>query len=177
MPIEIITAAIRDDAHCSREIPQQGHERLLQVKDDRVIVRRLDATHGGKGSSFRAANFAAGERIEGPLYIARGEWLTILEAHPRAQMEDVSEGIGNLPTFSQPGLHVEVRITAHQRIEEQFVYALRLCVDTHARIEIRGAALNDHHQRVGIGLLRAACKKDNHRDTEAQRKSMQIMNS
>jgi hypothetical protein len=34
-----------------------------------------------------------------------------------------------------------------------------LAIDADARIEIRGAALDDHHQRVGIGSLRAGEKR------------------
>src|SRR5207248_6209108 len=59
-------------------------------------------------------------------------------------------------TLRQPGTQLEVLIAADERIEQQRVNALRLRVDSDSGVEIRGAALDDHHQRMGIGGLRAA---------------------
>ena len=76
------------------------------------------------------------------------------------QMKNVGQRIGNLPALGQSGLNVEVLVARQQRVEEEFVDALRLPVDAHARIEIRGAALDDHDQRVGVGRLRAGEKRE-----------------
>ena len=71
------------------------------------------------------------------------------------QVKDVGQRIQNLPALGQPGLNIEVLVTRQQRVEEEFVDALRLPVDSDARVEIGRAAFDDHHQRVGIGRWRA----------------------
>ena len=71
-------------------------------------------------------------------------------------MKDVGQRIGNFPAVGQRRLQIKVIVPAHQRVEQQLADALRLRIYTHARIKIGGAALDDHHQRVGIGLARAA---------------------
>ena len=71
------------------------------------------------------------------------------------QVKDVGLRIGNLPAIGQPWLQLKVLIAANQRVEEQVVNALGLRIDSNPRIEIGGAALDDHYQRVGDGLARA----------------------
>ncbi len=46
-------------------------------------------------------------------------------------------------------------IAIEKVIEDQRVDAFGLCVDSHSRIEVRWTALDNHHQRVGVGSLRA----------------------
>src|SRR5271165_2239191 len=46
-------------------------------------------------------------------------------------------------------------VTGQQRVEEEFVDALRLRINPYAGVEIRRTAFNNHHQRVGVGSLRA----------------------
>ena len=87
-------------------------------------------------------------------------------------MKDVGERIGSLPSLGEHGLDVEVMIACQQRVEEQFVNALRLCIDTNPRIEVQRAALDDHHQGVRVGLVGAGTQQNNHRDTEAQREKV-----
>ncbi len=157
MAIEILAAAVRHDAdRAVGQIPQQRRERLLQMEDDGVVIGGVDAVDRSVGAGLRAAQFATDERVEGPLHVARGQRLAVVKPNAMMQMEDVGLRIGNLPTFGQPRLQVEVLVAADERIEEQFVNALRLRVNPDTRIEIGGAALDDHHQRVGVGLMRAA---------------------
>jgi len=57
--------------------------------------------------------------------------------------------------FRRVRLHVEVFVAREQRVEHEVVDAFGLGINAHARIEIGGAALDDHGQRVGIGGLGA----------------------
>ena len=54
-------------------------------------------------------------------------------------------------------------VAVHERVEEQFVDALGLGVDADARIEIVGTALDDHDQRVGVGLARTGAEGEQER--------------
>lgn len=49
-------------------------------------------------------------------------------------------------------------IAIEQIVENERVDALGIRVNPHARIEICRATLNDHHNRVGVGRLRAGEK-------------------
>jgi hypothetical protein len=82
-----------------------------------------------------------------------------MKLHTLMQMESVSERIGGLPTFGQTWRDVQVRIAGEQVIEDKVVNTLRLRIQTNPRIEIRRAALDDHHQRVGIRLAAAGKKR------------------
>ena len=160
MAIEIFAAAVRHDAHRAvGEIPQHGCKRLLQMKDDGVIVGRIDTADLRVGACFGAANFAAEQGVEGPLDVARGQRLSVVKANAVMQMKNVGLRIGNFPAVGQPGLQVKVIVAADQRIEEQIVDAFRLRVHADARIEIGGTALDDHDQRVGIGFAGAGSEE------------------
>src|SRR5579871_6828727 len=67
-------------------------------------------------------------------------------------MKDVSQRIRNLPALCQKRLHVEMIVALEQIVEKQSVNTLGLGIYADARIKIRRAALDDHDQRVGIGL-------------------------
>ena len=120
-----------------------------------------------------AAQLAAEQGIEGPLHVARGQRLSVVKANAVMQVKDVGLRIGNLPAVGQPGLQVEMVVATNQRVEEQLVDAFRLGVHANPRIEVGGAALDDHDQRVGIGLA-ASSRQDRspqrHRDTERTRR-------
>ena len=75
------------------------------------------------------------------------------------QVEDISQRIWNLPSLRQPRLNIEVLVTRQQRIEEKFANALRLRVDPNARIKIRRAAFDNHHQRIERQRLGAGKKR------------------
>ena len=168
--IKVIATAVRHDAdRAVGEVPQHRRKRLLQMKNDGVVVGRVDVVDGGVGACFGAAEFAAEERIERPLDVARSQELPVVEVNSMMQMKNIGLRIGYFPTVSQPRLQVEVVVPADQRIEEQFVDSLRLRINSDPRIKIRRTALNDHDQRVGIGFVRATGEEQNHRDTEAQR--------
>ena len=77
-----------------------------------------------------------------------------MKAHTVMQVEDVSQRIGNLPTFSKRG-HVQVIVAGEQVVEDQVVDPLRLSVEADAGIEVGRAAFDDHDQGVGVGLARA----------------------
>jgi hypothetical protein len=81
-------------------------------------------------------------------------------------MEDIGSRIRNLPPLGQPRLNIEVIIAGEQIIEEQVVNAFGLRIQSHARIEIRGTALNNHHQgfRVRFAGTREAGEKQKRGD-------------
>ena len=130
------------------------------MKDNGEIVGGVDAIDVTIRGGFRAAKLALEQGIERPLDIERSERTSIVELNARMQVEDVSERIGNLPALRQSRLDVEMVVARQQRVEEKFVNALGLPVDAHSRVQIRGAALNNHDQRVGVGRLRAGEKRE-----------------
>src|SRR4051812_11654243 len=71
-------------------------------------------------------------------------------------MENVSQRIVILPSLGEAWEHVEVIVATQQRVEDQFVDALRLRIRTDARIEVRRTALDHHDHRVRIGSVRAS---------------------
>ena len=157
LAIEVLAAAIRHDADGAvGQVPQQRRKRLFQVEDDGVVVGGVDVVDRSVGACLGAAEFAAEQRIEGPLHIARGQRLAIVEANTVMQMKNVGLRIGDLPTLGQPWLQLEVIVAADQRVEEKLVDSLRLRIDADTGVEVGWAALDDHHQRVGIGFARAA---------------------
>ena len=59
-------------------------------------------------------------------------------------------------------------ITSEQIVEEQVVNAFGLRIQSHARIEVRGAALNDHDQGFGVrfaGAREAGKKQERGEDS------------
>src|SRR5271165_4517969 len=78
-----------------------------------------------------------------------------MKMYALAEVEHVCLRIGYLPRIGQPGFQVEVLIAPHQRIEQQLSDSLRLSVKPNSRIEIGGAALDDHDDGVWIWLTRA----------------------
>src|SRR5438445_448622 len=82
-----------------------------------------------------------------------------MKSHVMSQMENVSDRIWHLPSLSERRLQVEMLIAPHQRIVEQLPDAFRLIVGADSRIQIRWAALNDHHQRVARWLAMAGSEK------------------
>ena len=78
-----------------------------------------------------------------------------MKLHAVMQMKNIGERIGNFPALGEPGRDIEIIAAREQIIEDQIVDALRLRIDSDSRVEIRGARFDHHHQRVGIGLVRA----------------------
>jgi hypothetical protein len=53
-----------------------------------------------------------------------------------------------------------MRVTGEQVVEDKVVDAFGLRVEANAGIEVGGAALDDHHQGVGIGFPGAGKSED-----------------
>ena len=68
-----------------------------------------------------------------------------MEFHAMVQMKDIRAWIRDLPTFGEPRFDTEVLVALQQVIEDQVVDSLRRSVNAHSRIQIGGAALDDHH--------------------------------
>ncbi len=163
-------AAIGHNSHGgSGKVPQQRGIRFLQVEDHRRIIGGINAGDETVGGRLGTANLALQQRIESPLHVARSQGPTIMKLYSLMQMEDVSQCIGNLPPLRQPRLHIEVLVPGEQVIENQGVNALGLGIHPHARVQIGGAALDDHHQRIRICRM-CAGKKRQH-DAKAQERS------
>ena len=153
---DFTSAAVGHDANRAiGQIPQQSGDRFLHVKDDGEVIGRIDAIDEAVDRRLGAANLALKQGIERPLHVARGERTSIMKLHAVMQMKDVGERIGNLPALGQSGRDIQIVAAREQVVEDQIVDALRLRVDSHARIEIRRARFDQHHQRVGIGLAGA----------------------
>ena len=78
-----------------------------------------------------------------------------MKLHAVVQMEDIGQRIGNIPAFGQAGGDVEMVVAGQQVVEDEVVDALGLRVQADAGIEVGRAALDDHHQGVGIGFAGA----------------------
>ena len=114
------------------------------------------AIGGGAGG----ADLALEKRVEGPLHVARSKRAAIVKFDVVAEVEDVGERIGDFPAFGESGRDVEMIVAIQQSVENKFVNSLGLRVDAYARIEIGGAALDDHDERVGVGRLRTGEKRE-----------------
>src|SRR5262249_19526777 len=101
------------------------------------------------GGGLGATELALEERIEGPLDIFRSQRTAIMKSDAVAQVKHVGFWIGNFPAFCQPGLDIQVLVAIEQIVEDELVDAFRKCINPHARVEIRGAALDDHDQSLG----------------------------
>ena len=82
-----------------------------------------------------------------------------MKLHAVPDVENVGQGIGNLPALRQRRRHVQMIIAIQEVIEDQRVDAFGVRVDPDPGIEIRGTALNNHHQHVGVGSLGAGKKR------------------
>ena len=89
-------------------------------------------------------------RVQRPLHIASGEWLTVLEFHSRSQVKNIGQRIGRVPRGCKVWLQVKVRIFFDERIKHQLVDTLRLSVHPDAWIEIGRAAFNRDRHRIRI---------------------------
>ena len=146
-------AAVGNDAdRAIGEIPQQSCGGLFHMKDDGVVIGRIDVIDEAVDGGFGGADFTL-KGIESPLHIARGERATVVELYAMVQVKNVGEGIGNFPTFGKAGSDIEIFAAGEEVVEDEIVDALGLGVDSDAGIEICGAGLDQHDQRVGIGLM------------------------
>src|ERR1039457_6902991 len=82
------------------------------------------------------------------------------------QVKNICLRIRYFPTVSQPRRQVEVVIPTDQRIEEKRVASLRLRINPYTGVEVRRTKLDDHDQRVGIGLTRATGKKQERQENK-----------
>ena len=153
MPRHFVSTAGGHDADGSlRQVPQQSGIRFLHVKYDSEIVRSIDVIDKVICRRPSAANLPAEQRIEGPFHVARGERSAVVKSYSVTQVKNVSERIGNLPALGQARRDIQIRAACEEIVENQAVDALRLRIDSHARVEIRRARFDHHHQSVGIRL-------------------------
>jgi hypothetical protein len=75
-----------------------------------------------------------------------------MKFHVLMQVENVSAGIRDFPSFRQSRPNIQVLVSGAEVIEEQLVNALGLRIQTNPRIEIGGAVLDDHNDCVGNGF-------------------------
>ena len=74
--------------------------------------------------------------------------------HTRAQMKDVGQRIGNLPSLGQRRLQIEMFVAADKAIKKQLVDALGESVNANSWIEIQGTGFDDHRDRLRLGAGR-----------------------
>src|SRR5579862_9463429 len=153
---DLVAAAVGHNAHGAvGQIPQESGERLFEVEDDGEVVSRVDAIYELINACLGAANLSLQQRIESPLHITRRQRAAVVKLYPVMQMKNISERVGNIPALGQTGSDVQIGATGQQVVEDQVVDTFGLSVQTHARIEVGWAALNDHDQGVGVGLAGA----------------------
>src|SRR5580700_2151291 len=114
------------------------------MKDDGEIVRRVEVIHEAISCRLDAVNLAGEQRIEGPLYVPRGERAPVVKLHAMMQMKDVSQRVWILPVLGQSRRHVEVVATREQVVENQAVDSLGIRINSYAGVKIRRARF-DHH--------------------------------
>ena len=160
---DLVAAAVGNDAHGAvGEVPQQRGEWFLEMEDDGVVIGRVDAVHESVNRCLRAAHLSLQQGVEGPLHVASGQGAAVVKLHAMVQVEDIGQRIGNVPALGQAGGDIEVVAAGQQVVEDEVVDALRLRVQTDARIEVGGAALDDHHQGVGVGFAGAGESEGEH---------------
>jgi hypothetical protein len=71
-----------------------------------------------------------------------------MEFHVMSQMEDIRQRLGNVPALRDPGMQIEMFVAVEKGVKEQLAYAFGLGINAHARIKVRGTALDNHHQRI-----------------------------
>lgn len=104
-----IQRPVGNDAHgAGGEIPEKSGKRLFQAEDDGVVVGSFKVIDVTVGSGAGGADLAFEERVEGPLYVARGEGAAIVKFYVVAKVEDVGERIGNFPALGESGRDVEM---------------------------------------------------------------------
>ena len=132
------------------------------MENHRLVVGCLDARDVliARSSCFRADDCSIGHRVNAPLHISGPKRAAIVKANPLSQVKDICQRIASLPTFSDPWLQIEVLVFAHERIEQQFVDALRLGIGTNAWIKIRRTGLNEKSNCVGIGTTAGAANQE-----------------
>jgi hypothetical protein len=75
-------------------------------------------------------------------------------------MKNVCERIGRFPAVGESRRDFEMLGAREQRVEDEFIDALGLSVNPHARIEIRWATLDQHDQRVRVGRTRTGNEEE-----------------
>src|SRR5229473_5963554 len=99
------------------------------MDDHRGIVRRVNAGDQFEGAAPRGSDRAVAQGVERPLDVARGQVAAVVKTYSLAQMENPGQRIGLLPFLRYARLDIEMIVLGDQRIENQFIDALRLRVD------------------------------------------------
>jgi len=93
--------------------------------------------------------------------------MAIMELDPVMQMKNISLGIRYFPSLRESRRDAQVLVAGKQIVKEKAVDALGIRIQSHPRIEVRRATLDDHHQGVGIRFA-AARKKRKKREKTRQ---------
>src|ERR1700753_966631 len=126
---EITTASCGNDTETAiAQVPQKSWVRLLEMNDDRGCIGSVYLAYGLIRASFDAHHFALQNRIERVLHIGRRQHTTIVKMYTTAQMKNIRQRVGRIPSLCKPGLKIEARILTYQRIEDERVDALRLSI-------------------------------------------------
>src|ERR1051326_6452741 len=130
------------------------------------VVRCIDVSHKMKSRAFGTANLALHQAVVAPLHVTRSERASVVKLDPATQVKDVGERIGNVPAGGDSRRSIEVFIARKEIIEDESVNSLGLCVEANPRVKIGGTAFDDHHQRVGIRILRAGKQRQQSHGTQ-----------
>ncbi len=119
------------------------------MEDEGEGVGGVDGGDGGEGAGFGRDEGAVGHAADGPGDVGGGEGVVVVEADVGAEVEDPGEGVGLLPGGGEPGLEVEVRVFADERIVDEIADALGLSVGALAEVEVVGGGLDEESEGVG----------------------------
>ena len=125
--------------------------RLLQVKNNREIIRRIDVIDKMVHRCLRAANLPLQQRIQRPLHVAGSERPAVVKLHAVMKMKNISERIGNLPALGQAGA------TFRSSPRDSRSSKMRLSIRSDwasipdPGIKIGRTRLDDHYQCVRLG--------------------------
>ena len=138
-----------------RQVPRKRSVGFFQANDYGCIIGRLYGSDLREASCLEARNFSREKARKRIADIVRRQGSPIVEADIFAQMEDISQRIGHLPAFRQPGLQAEVAVTTQETVEDQRSNPLRLGVGADARVQVQRRGFDQHDDGLQVPLRSA----------------------
>jgi hypothetical protein len=136
------------------------------VDSKRKSISDINAADGGEGSSLGSNQSAVDHAANGPRDIFCLKRSTVVEEYSITQVNDERKGIGLFPACRKPWLKVVVLVFFYKGIEDYASYALGLRIGALAQVEVVGAALNNHDDRIRIARFATAVEQWSAEDDE-----------
>src|SRR5277367_5725530 len=107
------------------------------------VIRGFDGTNHFEGATFGGAVGGIDHVVEGGFDVAGGKGPAIMKADTAAQMENVGEGVGGIPGFSEVAVEIHLGIAFYETVEDQPIDTLGFGIGGVARVEIRRIGFDD----------------------------------